>query len=102
MNHATPTLSSAKLEKAARILKAVAHPLRLRVVDLLRLEGPMTVGEINERCPETSQPLLSHHLGQMRTLGVLNTEREGKHIRYSLGIENLTQLIDCIDSCCEA
>ena len=66
---------------AAR-LKVLADETRLAVLELL-MDGPQHVGEINETL-EIEQSLLSHHLKILRDAGLVESERDGKHVVYRL------------------
>lgn len=87
-----------KLEKVAEILKAVAHPIRIQVIDLLGKADELTVTEIYGALG-SEQSLTSHHLTKMKDKGVLNCRREGKNIYYSLADSNITKVIGCIENC---
>ncbi len=82
------------LEKGATILKAVAHPMRLRIVELLE-KGEMTVSELQDAL-EISQSLASQQLGLMKDRGVLRSRREGNQVYYSIAIPEVLQVINCI------
>jgi DNA-binding transcriptional ArsR family regulator len=69
-----------KLERGARCMKILAHPLRLRILGAIG-EGEATVGEILEAVG-TSQPNVSQHLGQMRDRGVLVARRDANQVFY--------------------
>ena len=64
-------------------LKAIAHPLRLRILEVLR-EGERNVGEIEE-VAQIGQPALSQQLGVLRKAGLVETRKEAKLVYYSLG-----------------
>jgi DNA-binding transcriptional ArsR family regulator len=68
--------------EAAALLKALASEQRLLVLCCL-LEGPRSVGEINERV-SLSQSALSQHLAVLREAGLVNTDRQSQTIHYSL------------------
>ena len=87
-----------KLQHASTILKAVAHPLRLKVVGYLLEKEEMNV---NDLCAvlNAEQSLVSHHLINMRTKGVLECRREGVNIYYRLKVDQLGSLLDCIAGC---
>lgn len=87
-----------KLDKVAHILKAVAHPVRIQVIDLLDQATELTVTEIYEKVG-VEQSLISHHLTKMKDRGVLTTRRDGKNIYYSLTDRKITNIIDCIEKC---
>lgn len=68
--------------EAAALLKALANDQRLLVLCAL-LDGPLSVGEINERV-ELSQSALSQHLAVLRTARIVTTRRESQTIYYAL------------------
>lgn len=70
-------------DDAARLLKALANPQRLKVLCLL-CHGELNVGQINRRLPDLSQSALSQHLGRLRSDGLVATRRESQTIWYSL------------------
>ena len=87
-----------KLEKAAFILKTVAHPTRLAIVDLLSQNEKLSVNEICEVL-ECEQSLLSHHLINMKLKGILRSEKDGLNVFYSLKERDVMKLIECIENC---
>ena len=87
-----------KLEKAAYILRTVAHPTRLAIVDLLNQNARLSVNEMSEIIG-VEQSLLSHHLKTMKLAGILKSEKEGQSVFYSLKERDVTKLIDCIEHC---
>ena len=68
--------------EAAALLKALANDQRLLVLCAL-LDGPRSVGEINERI-ELSQSALSQHLAVLRAAHIVTTRRESQTIFYAL------------------
>jgi DNA-binding transcriptional ArsR family regulator len=87
-----------KLEMAASKLRAIAHPMRIAIVDLLTANSKMTVTEIYEHL-NIEQASASHHLNILKNKGLLDSKRDGKMIYYSLKFEHLTEVIDCINRC---
>ncbi len=77
--------------KAADLLKALANEQRLMILCNL-VEGPLSVGEINEKV-DLSQSALSQHLAVLRESNVVVTTREAQTIRYSLPQGVVTQII---------
>jgi DNA-binding transcriptional ArsR family regulator/YHS domain-containing protein len=69
-------------EHHAELLKAMAHPRRLEILQLLRHE-PMNVSQMQEML-SLPQANLSQHLQILRETGVVQTKRSGKEVRYSL------------------
>lgn len=87
-------IDQVKVERAAEVLKTVAHPLRLRIVELLE-SGEKSVNELKELLGVT-QPLTSQHLLQMRMRGVLGSRREGTLVYYSITNPDVIKVIHCI------
>lgn len=87
-----------KLEIAASMLRAMAHPMRIAIVDLLTSNKRLTVTEIYERL-NIEQASASHHLNILKNKGLLDSKREGKMIFYSLKHNRLTEIIECLDRC---
>lgn len=87
-------IDQARIERAAEVLKTVAHPLRLRIVELLE-SGEKSVNELRDLLGVT-QPLTSQHLSQMRMRGVLGSRREGTLVYYSIANPDVVKVIHCI------
>jgi DNA-binding transcriptional ArsR family regulator len=94
-------LDADRLETAASMLKAIAHPMRIAILKHLDGGKKLTVTQIHELL-EIEQSTTSHHLGILRDKGVLCSKREGKNTYYYLKYEVLSQIVDCLESCtCE-
>ena len=92
------SLDVEKLELAASKLRAIAHPMRIAIIDLLTINPKMTVTEIYEYL-NLEQASASHHLNILKNKGLLDSKRDGKMIYYSLKFDHLTEVIDCINRC---
>lgn len=66
----------------AEFCKAMAHPVRLEIIDLLKAGG-QSVGQLAE-IVGVSQANLSQHLSVLRNRGVVRAERDGNSVTYSL------------------
>ncbi|HUW92866.1 MAG TPA: metalloregulator ArsR/SmtB family transcription factor [Bacteroidales bacterium] len=91
-------LDPERLERAAGILKAMAHPVRISILNALEGNKKMTVTEIHKLLG-LEQSTASHHLGIMKDKRVLVSRREGKNIYYSIRDESLKNLLYCLNSC---
>ena len=91
-------VQSPNLEKAAFILKTIAHPIRLGIVEMLGKTDRLSVNEISEGL-NIEQSLTSHHLNNMKLKGVLGSERSGKNVYYYLMIRELLKVIECVENC---
>jgi len=90
-------LEDNQLEPGAEILRALAHPIRLQMVQLL-LEGEKTVTEIHSTLG-IKQSSASQQLSLMKTRGVLKSRRSGNRTHYSLARPGIGQLISCLHAC---
>ncbi|QDV24497.1 ArsR/SmtB family transcription factor [Aureliella helgolandensis] len=81
--------------EAAECLKTLAHPVRLRIVQML-LHGRYTVGELaqDSGIPDN---VGSEHLRLLQRCGFLNSEREGRKVYYQIAEPHLEQLMGCIE-----
>ncbi len=89
-----------KLEAVASKLRAISHPMRIAIIDLLSQDSKLSVTEIYEKL-KIEQATASHHLNILKNKGVLESRREGKKIFYSLKNITLTEIIECINRCNE-
>ena len=87
-----------KLEMAASKLRAIAHPMRIAIIELLNDKPKMSVTEIYTKL-NIEQASASHHLNILKNKGVLVSKRDGKKIFYSLRSKSLKDIIDCINRC---
>jgi len=87
-----------KLEMAASKLRAMAHPMRIAIIELLSNNKKLSVTEIYENL-SIEQASASHHLNILKNKGLLESKRDGKMIHYSLRLNVLSNVIDCINQC---
>jgi len=86
-----------KAERIAELLKAVAHPLRIRIVAVL-CAGEETVGDLVDRL-DTPQPIVSQQLRILRAQGLVAVKREGGFARYRIAEPQLRNLVCCMEKC---
>lgn len=79
-------------EMYVRIYKALAHPIRIKIVRMLR-DGPQCVCILNENV-EFSQSNLSQHLKILKDAGILKTEKDGIRILYSIKDAEVKKLLE--------
>lgn len=85
-------LTAASAQAVAATLQALTAPSRLLILSRLR-ESPATVGELTEAV-HMGQSAVSHQLRLLRTMGLVTTERDGRHITYSLYDNHVASLLD--------
>jgi len=91
-----PQLTSLdSLGQAAECLRTLAHPHRLRIVQML-LQGRYTVGELAEACGIVSH-MASEHLRLMQRCGFLSARREGRRTYYTIAEPHLANIMSCIE-----
>jgi DNA-binding transcriptional ArsR family regulator len=83
------------LEEAAECLKTLAHPHRLRMIQML-LRGRYMVGELAEACGIPSH-MASEHLRLMQRCGLLKSEKEGRKAYYQITEPHLANIMACIE-----
>ena len=86
-------------EHAAEVLKAIAHPVRLQIVELLQA-GEMRVGNIADALGG-KQAITSQQLNMMKAKGVLSCRRDGARVYYRIKNKNVIKLLHCIYDHCE-
>lgn len=91
-------LDSQKLEAAASRLRAMAHPMRIAIIELLTEHPKLTVTQIYEQLG-IEQATASHHLNILKNKGLLDSKRDGKMIMYSLRTQALSNVVECINQC---
>jgi DNA-binding transcriptional ArsR family regulator len=84
------------LERAAECLKTLAHPHRLRTVQML-LRGRYTVGELAEACGIASH-MASEHLRLMQRSGFLTSEKDGRKAYYRVADPHLADIMACVEA----
>ncbi len=84
------------LNDAAECLRTLAHPHRLRMVQML-LQGDFTVGELAEAC-ELPSAMASEHLRLMQRCGFLTSEKDGRSVYYKVSEPHLQNILECIEA----
>ena len=84
----------------AKILKVIAHPIRLEILEILEKNEPIDVGSIREKLTtDVEQSMLSHHLNKMKDNGIITSYKQGKNSYYSLLEKRVLQIFDCLSNC---
>ena len=79
-------------EFKADFFKALAHPLRISILDVLR-DGELTVNEISQRF-EVEQANASQQLAVLRNRNIVVTRKEGANVYYSVSDKSIFKLLD--------
>lgn len=89
--------TQAKYEARAKIVKAMAHPARLFIVDELSKNGERCVCELTEMVG-SDMSTVSRHLSQLRQAGLIEDEKRGQMVFYRLRVKCVLNFFDCIES----
>ena len=79
------------VERAAETLRALSHPMRLRIVQLLA-DGEVCVKGLEEVLG-ISQPSVSQHLARLRYAGLIEFERRGHLVCYRLASDRASRIL---------
>ena len=100
MSNKATLLSREKLQVAARLLKVIAHPVKLEILQLLGIGKPMDVTSLCECIGAGCEiSMMSHHLAKMKDNGILKSDKRGKQVFYSIADKSVLSLLDCLDNC---
>jgi DNA-binding transcriptional ArsR family regulator len=83
MRKAKVSLNQDQLAVSSEILRAVAHPLRMKILEFIDEHGNINVNKIYNNL-DLEQSITSQHLKILRNAGLVITEREGKFIHYKI------------------
>lgn len=84
------------LERVAPVIRAAAHPVRLRILDYLDLANePKNVSEITNVC-HVPASFVSQQLRILKDQGILGCRRRGNHVYYFIANRAILHLLACI------
>jgi predicted transcriptional regulator len=95
----TDRIQTEKLNAAINMLKVIAHPVRLAIVDLLTENKRMTVLEI-QAALNLEQAIASQQITLMEDKGVLLSEKVSRNKYVSLRFPKMKNIINCLENCC--
>lgn len=95
----TERIQTEKLQSAINMLKVIAHPVRLAIVDLLTENKRMTILEIQEAL-NLEQAIASQQITLMEDKGVLKSEKVGRNKYVSLRFPKMKNIVTCLENCC--
>ncbi|MGH8985218.1 MAG: ArsR/SmtB family transcription factor [Acidimicrobiia bacterium] len=100
----------ARSDLVAKYFRGLGDPSRLRILELLRIEGELSVGELVERL-RLPQPKVSNHLACLRWCGFIEARREGRLVYNRIADPRVAAMLDLagslladnaehVDACC--
>ncbi|TXF88358.1 helix-turn-helix transcriptional regulator [Neolewinella aurantiaca] len=90
-----PQIKQRDLDVSSEILRALAHPLRMRILEFIDQNKLINVNKIYSSL-NLEQSITSQHLRILRQTGLVATEREGKFIHYKLNYDRLHNTVAAI------
>ena len=77
----------------AKYFRGLGDPIRLRILELLRAEGELSVGELVERLG-LAQPKVSNHLACLRWCGFIEARREHRRVLNRIADSRVLEMLD--------
>ena len=84
----------------ARVLKALAHPSRLIMIETMSDGGEICVGDLVEMIG-VDQSTVSKHLALLETAGLVDYRKEGRKMFYRLSRPSVVDLLECVEAVIE-
>ena len=84
-------INNEKLQVSSEVLRAIAHPLRMQILEFIDQNDQINVNKIYNTL-NLEQSITSQHLRILRLAGLVETHRDGKFIYYSVNYDKIGQL----------
>ncbi len=97
MRKAKVNINGEKLQESSDILRALAHPLRMRILEFIDKHKTINVNKIYNTL-KLEQSITSQHLRILRSAGIVVTKRDGKFIHYSLDYTKISTVLKAVNS----
>ena len=90
------TFDHQKLQYSTILMKALAHPLRLKILEFIDSQGVINVNKIYNTL-QIEQSVTSQHLRLLRMAGVVNATKEGKYVHYDINYDVVKRASIAVD-----
>ena len=97
MRKAKVDINNDKLNEASETLRALAHPLRLKILEFIDQHQTINVNKIYNTM-KLEQSITSQHLRILRIAGIVQTNREGKFIHYSIDYDKISKVLKALNT----
>lgn len=97
MRKAKVSINNEKLQVSSEILRALAHPLRMKILEFIDKHKTINVNKIYNTL-KLEQSITSQHLRILRIAGIVVTKREGKFIHYSIDYPKVANVLKALNS----
>lgn len=101
MRKAKVSINDDKLQVSSEILRALAHPLRMKILEFIDQNEVINVNKIYNTL-KLEQSITSQHLRILRMAGLVATERDGKFIHYKVDYDKLSNTVKAIGNFLES
>jgi ArsR family transcriptional regulator len=95
MKKTVTNINHEKLDDSTKILRAIAHPLRMKILHFIDKHQTINVNKIYNTL-KLEQSITSQHLKVLRLSGLVTARKEGKYMHYSLNYNKIGQTINAI------
>ncbi|HKK87382.1 MAG TPA: metalloregulator ArsR/SmtB family transcription factor [Saprospiraceae bacterium] len=85
-----------KLQVSSEILRALAHPLRIKILGFIDQHDELNVNKIYNTL-RLEQSITSQHLRIMRNAGIVHAKRDGKYMYYSINYDKIEQVVHAVN-----
>ncbi|MCA9407926.1 MAG: helix-turn-helix transcriptional regulator [Candidatus Omnitrophica bacterium] len=83
---------------AARMLKSVAHPVRIEIINYLIKMQKVSVNDLKDKLKIT-QSMTSQHLAVLKNVGIVDCDKQANVCYYFIRNKNILKLLDCVERC---
>ena len=97
MRNANVKIDNENLQTSSEILRALAHPLRMEILEFIDQNKSINVNKIYNTL-KLEQSITSQHLRILRNAGIVLTRREGKFIHYTVNYNKIAHVVKSINS----
>jgi len=95
MRKAKVIINNERLQASSKILRALSHPLRMKILEFIDTNDTINVNKIYNTL-RLEQSITSQHLRILRLAGLVETRREGKFIHYSINYDKVSKSVNSI------
>lgn len=97
MRETKVTFNAERLNYSSELMRALAHPLRMKILEFIDGSGKTQVNKIYNSLG-IEQSITSQHLKILRLSGVVNAQKEGKYIHYSINYDIVARAVKAVNN----
>ncbi len=91
------TFNNEKLHVSSELMRALAHPLRLKILEFIDTHGTINVNKIYNSL-KIEQSITSQHLKILKIAGVVNAQKDGKFMRYNINYDIVNRAVKAVNN----